>query len=93
MIATWQQSCHVQEEEGEVSHNMSAKVGGESIHVDPMLLFQHLLQVAGNVSENIEEIFKFELCSHPSSLFNLNGLQGSRANKPLLAGATSWNMR
>ncbi|KAK6172757.1 hypothetical protein SNE40_016353 [Patella caerulea] len=69
-----------------MGHKISAKVDGESIQVDPQLLFQRLLTVAAKVTENVQEIFKYELCSNLSSLFEPSGLL-RQANKPILADA------
>ncbi|KAK6181968.1 hypothetical protein SNE40_009743 [Patella caerulea] len=69
-----------------MGNEISAKVDGESIQVDPRLLFQRLLTVAAKVTENVQEIFKYELCSNPSSLFEPSGLL-RQANKPILADA------
>ena len=53
---------------------VSPKVEGKFISVDSQLLFQHFILAAGSDAENIAETFKFELSSHPSSLFDPNGL-------------------
>lgn len=43
-------------------------------HIDPSLLFQRLLIVAKRSEKDESDFFKFELCSHPLSLFDNNGL-------------------
>ncbi|CAG2201846.1 unnamed protein product [Mytilus edulis] len=62
----------------------SIKVDGELIQVDPQLLFQRCTTIANGLFEDISEIFKYELCSVPSSLFDNNGLP-RQANKSILA--------
>ncbi|VDI39228.1 Hypothetical predicted protein [Mytilus galloprovincialis] len=62
----------------------SIKVDGELIQVDPQLLFQRCTTIANGLFEDISEIFKYELCSVPSSLFDNNGLP-RQANKRILA--------
>ena len=59
----------------------SIKVDGEPLQIDPKLLFQLLAQ---NMTENIAELFQYELCSQPSSLFDQHGLL-REANKAQLA--------
>ena len=44
-------------------------VDGQPIHVDPELLFQRLI-VASNVIDDRKALFRFELCSYPSALFD-----------------------
>lgn len=50
------------------------KLPGETFHIDSQLLFQRLTTAAGRSIENISEVFKYELCSIPSSLFDNTGL-------------------
>ncbi len=67
----------------------SVKVDGDIIQIDPQLLFQRLILVAKS-RDDLEDIFKFELCSYPPALFS--GLQFLReANKPILANAI-WSL-
>ena len=63
-----------------------AKIDGQSLPVDPQLLFQRLLTVARETSENLADIFKYELCNRPPALFDPSGLP-TEANKPGLADA------
>jgi len=63
-----------------------AKIDGQSLPVDPQLLFQRLLTVARETSENLADIFKYELCNRPPALFDPSGLP-REANKPALADA------
>ena len=62
------------------------KIGGEAIHVDPQLLFQRLVAPPDRLVENQAEIFSYELCSYPASLFEASGLL-RQADKPSLASA------
>ena len=65
---------------------LHATVDGDSIQVDPQLLFQRLLTAANSITENIPDIFRYELCNIPPSLFEPSGLL-REANKPALADA------
>ena len=47
----------------------SVRVDGQPIHVDPELLFQHLI-VASNDIDDRKALFRFELCSYQSVLFD-----------------------
>ena len=47
----------------------SFKVDGEPLQIDPQLLFQRLTTVAQNMTENVVELFQYELFSQPSFLF------------------------
>ncbi len=67
----------------------SVKVDGDVIQIDPQLLFQRLTLVAKS-RDNLEDVFRFELCSYPTALFS--GVQFLReANKPVLANAI-WSL-
>ena len=44
------------------------KINGESVQVDPQLLFQRLFTV-GNRFDGPSSLFRYELCSIPSALF------------------------
>jgi len=63
-----------------------AKVDGQSLPVDPQLLFQRMLTVARETSENPADIFQYKLCNRPPALFDPSGLP-REANKPALADA------
>ena len=63
-----------------------AKIDGQSLPVDPQLLFQRLLTAAREMSENLADIFKYELCNRPPALFDPSGLP-REAKKPALADA------
>ena len=56
-----------------MSTKPAVKIGGERVSVDPQLLFQRLLHVAGGDLSKLEEIFKHELTALPSSLFDDSG--------------------
>ena len=71
-----------------MSHKQSVKVDGENVNVDPQLLFQRLVMAAGD-DLDVAENFKYELSTHPSALFEPNGLM-READKPALAEAI-WN--
>jgi len=68
-----------------LSEKANLKVSGETINIDPQLLFQRLITAAGNM-DNISDMFKYELCSIPSSLFDNTGLPRV-AQKSTLADA------
>ena len=71
-----------------MSHKQSVKVDGENVNVDPQLLLQRLVMAAGD-DLDVAENFKYELSTHPSALFEPNGLMRD-ADKPALADAI-WN--
>ena len=45
------------------------RVDGQPIHVDPELLLQYII-VSSNAMEDRKALFRFELCSYPSALFD-----------------------
>lgn len=57
-----------------LSAKSAIKVDDDIITVDSQLLFQCLLAAANGMYENQAEIFTYELCSHPSSSLESNGL-------------------
>ncbi len=61
------------------------KVKGEPIKVDPQLIFQRLIAV-GEHTEDLASLFKYELCSYPSALFESLS-HPLQANKVALAHA------
>ena len=61
----------------------SVRIGSDTIEIDPQLLFQRLL-TAGFKSGELEEVFKFELCSYPPTLFDSASIM-SVAQKSTLA--------
>ena len=52
-----------------IQSKSSMRVDGQPIHVDPELLFQRLV-VASNAIDDRKALFRFELCSYPSVLFD-----------------------
>ena len=52
-----------------IQSKSSVDVDGQPIHVDPELLFQRLI-VASNAIDDRKALFRFELCSYPSALFD-----------------------
>ena len=65
----------------------AVKVDGESVQIDPQLLFQRLSLIATNgTHDKPASVFKYELCSHPPALFDAYSLPWT-ANKPSLAEA------
>ena len=59
------------------------QIDGEAVHVDPQLLFQRL-NMAAKTADSLEAVFKYELCSHPPSLFD-SSLLLREPQKPALA--------
>ena len=50
------------------------KSNDEAFHVDPQHLFQRLTCVTNGLDEDTSDVFRFELCTHPSSLFEPSGV-------------------
>ena len=48
----------------------AVKIGDESVHVDPQLLFQRLVIVSREREDTLASVFNYELCSHPLSCLN-----------------------
>ena len=67
-------------------------IDDELVTVDPQLLFQRLISAArGNTAPGeLEDLFTFELATHPPSLFGTDTLIRA-ANKPQLA-AVIWSL-
>ena len=63
----------------------SVRVDGQAIHVDPELLFQRLI-VASDAIDERKALFRFELCSYPSALFD-DSLMLRAPQKAILANA------
>ncbi|CAG2232051.1 unnamed protein product [Mytilus edulis] len=57
-----------------LSAKSAIKVDDDVIIVDSQLLFQRFLAASNGIYEDQSEIFTYELCSHPSSMFDPNGL-------------------
>ncbi|XP_021362244.1 uncharacterized protein LOC110456045 [Mizuhopecten yessoensis] len=56
----------------------------DHIDVDPQLMFQRLITAANGLFENTSDVFKHELSSFPSSLFDNNGLPQESCKSPPL---------
>ena len=65
--------------------NCQVRIDGATIQIDPQLLFQRLT-IAAKATESLQEIFKYELCSHPPTLFD-SSLLLREPQKPVLANA------
>jgi len=63
----------------------AVKIGGVAVQIDPQLLFQGLT-VAARATGNMKDVFKYELCSYPSALFD-STLLLREPQKPVLANA------
>ena len=61
------------------------KINGIAVQIDPQLLFQQLT-IATKTTQNLEDIFKYELCSYPPALFD-SSLLLREPQKPVLANA------
>ena len=72
-----------------LSTSSAVKIKDEVIHIDPQLLFQRLVTV-GDRTDNLAEIFQYELCSYPPALFE-NKSTPRLANKASL-GDTLWKL-
>ena len=64
---------------------MISEVIHKEIQIDPQLLFQRLVAVRNYANEDVDVLFKHELCVVPASLFESNGLP-RKANKPVSRG-------
>lgn len=67
------------------SHS-TVKVKGESVRVDPQLIFQRLVTIGEHSDDDLMSLFKYELCSYPPALFDASSLP-LQANKAALADA------
>ena len=67
----------------------SVKIGEEKVRVDPQLLFQRLLHVAGGDLTKLAEIFRYELTAVPASLFDDSGFM--RESSKYLLAKHLWN--
>lgn len=66
-----------------LSAKLAIKVDDDIITVDSQLLFQRLLAAANGMYVNQAEIFTYELCNHPSSIFEVNGFMRMPQSRPL----------
>jgi len=64
------------------------KIDGETVKLDPQLLFQRLVSAANRSTQEIQlpQLFSYELCTHPSAFFETPQLMRT-ADKPALANA------
>ena len=62
----------------------SVKINNDQVQVDPQLLFQRLIMACEN--SQLAELFWYELCSYPTSLFDFP-LTLRQPQKPVLAEA------
>ena len=84
---TFAQFTYKRNDQAITLHSMSSlRVDGEQVQVDPDLLFQSLI-VASNVIDDKKVLFRFEMCSYPSPLFD-NSLMMRAPQKSVLADAT-----
>ena len=63
----------------------AVKIDGIAVQIDPQLLFQRLT-IAARATDNLEDVFKYELCSYPPALFD-SSLLLREPQKPVLANA------
>ena len=66
------------------------KVDGNSVQVDPQLLFQRLETVAKKDTKIMQDLFRYELSSHPSSLLEASGFM-RQAKKATLTDYSEWD--
>ena len=67
----------------------SIKVDGEPLQINPQLLFQRLTTVAQNMTENVAELFQYELCSHLLFLINTD-FSGRQTRRSLQMTYEPW---
>ena len=60
----------------------SKRIDGNTVQIDPQLLFQRLA-LAAKTTQDLEAVFKYELCSYPLALFESPFLL-REAQKPVL---------
>ena len=65
------------------------KIDGNTVQIDPQILFQRLALV-DKATQDLEAVFKYELCSYPPALFESPFLL-REAQKPVLADAI-WSL-
>lgn len=59
-------------------------IDGESVSIDPQLLFQRLILLVGNMDESqVEDVFRFKLSHRPASIFDEKGFMRSGENASL----------
>ena len=65
------------------------KIDGITVQIDPQVPFQKST-LAAKTTDNIRDVFKYELCSYPPALFDTSLLL-REPQKPMLANA-NWNL-
>ena len=68
-----------------MTNGQGVQINEEVVNIDPQLVSQRLLTVREQF-EDIEALFKYELCSYPATLIDTSILPGV-ANKAELANA------
>ena len=56
-----------------MSSRTSIHIEGDTVQVDPELLFQRLLATVPS-SQDLRDLFTYELCTYPPALFDANAL-------------------
>ena len=64
-------------------------INKEAVHIHPQALFQRLTLVAAKENLNVQDLFKYELCSYPTSMFDSTG-SPRPAGKAIL-GSALWS--
>ena len=67
----------------------AVKIDGVAVQIDPQLLFQQLT-IAARATDNLKDVFQYELCSYPPALFD-STLLLQEPQKPVLANAI-WDL-
>ncbi|CAC5388950.1 unnamed protein product [Mytilus coruscus] len=57
-----------------LGNKVQANLDGEPLHIDSQLPFQRCTNVADGIFYDISEIFRYELCGVPSSIFEITSL-------------------
>ena len=52
-----------------MSSRAALNIGDNAVHIDPELLFQRLIATVP-CQEDLKDLFSYELCSYPSSVFD-----------------------
>jgi len=73
-----------------IGSKAAVAINKEHVQIDPQLLFQRLLVVAANKFIDLQDLFKYELCSYPAALCETTLVPRQADNKPVLADAL-WN--
>ena len=67
----------------------AVKIDGVAVQIDLQLLFQRLT-IATRATDNLKDVFQYELCSYPPALFDSTLLLWE-PQKPVLANA-NWDL-